>query len=272
MLRLYGYKKVDDLSSLSEDAAKSLRFLLTDIDDTLTDEGRLPLNAYTALWKLKEAGLIIIPVTGRPAGWCECIVRHWPVDGIIGENGAFAYYMDGPVLKRMYHPSVPREDRGEKFSAIQEAVLQAVPKARIAKDQYCRMFDLAIDFAEEPPRLSLSDARRIRDICESFGAHAKVSSIHVNTWFGDYDKLDMSLLFLHKRWAMDDSDVKKHACFCGDSPNDEPMFAFFPISFAVANIDLFADDMDDKPAFRASRKSGKGFFEIAEKLLFLRKK
>src|SRR5450830_2106206 len=75
--------------------------VFTDIDDTLTTDGKLSAQAYTALETLQRAGLRVIPVTGRPAGWCDQIARMWPVDGIIGENGALYMWHD-PVSRKMH--------------------------------------------------------------------------------------------------------------------------------------------------------------------------
>ena len=66
-----------------------VRGVLLDIDDTLTTHGRLTVDAYAALERLRAAGKLVIPVTGRPAGWCDHIARMWPVDAVVGENGAF---------------------------------------------------------------------------------------------------------------------------------------------------------------------------------------
>jgi hypothetical protein len=108
------------------------------------------------------------------------IAREWPVDGVVGENGALAFYEENGVLRQRFHPSVASEAVRQRLAAVKDAVLEAVPLARLAKDQPYRMFDLAIDFGEEEPHLGLDVARRIREICESMGATAKVSSIHVN--------------------------------------------------------------------------------------------
>ncbi len=79
---------------------KSIRFILCDIDDTLTVEGTLPAETFTMLHRLKESRFCVIPVTGRAAGWCDHIARFWPVDGIVGENGAF-YFRYDPDSKKM---------------------------------------------------------------------------------------------------------------------------------------------------------------------------
>jgi len=224
--------------------------------------------AYTALWQLKAAGLKVIPVTGRPAGWCDCIVREWPVDGIIGENGALAFWEEPceadparlPVLKSVYHPNAVRNDH-PVLQRIRERAFAAVPGLRDAKDQFARLFDIALDFAEEEPVLPLSAAEKVRDIALAEGAVAKISSIHVNVWMGDYDKLSMAERFLQDRfgWQGDLTEV----VFVGDSPNDEPMFARFPLSCAVANIRRYEGLITAMPAFIAAQEGGEGFAEIA---------
>ena len=245
--------------------------MLTDIDDTLTEDGKLPAVAYNALWKLREAGIAVVPITGRPAGWCDLIAREWPVEGVVGENGALAFYEEYPLLHQLFHPSVAPDVARERLAAVRDAVLGEVPQARVAKDQPYRMFDLAIDFGEEKPHLGLDVAHRIREICESMGATAKVSSIHVNAWFGDYDKLSMTLLYLRERWNVDGKAAQDCALFCGDSPNDEPMFSFFPLSCGVANVKNFADTIGVLPAYVSRLPGGRGFAEIAEELLGKRK-
>ncbi len=253
------------------EVASQIEIVLTDIDDTLTAEGKLPSESYTALWKLHEAGIRVFPITGRPAGWCDMIARFWPVDGVVGENGAFAFYMQDGRLKRLYHPDANQEAR-QKLKEVERIVLEAVPGARVAQDQFSRLFDLAIDFQEEPPFLGLEAARRIQTLCKQAGAQVKISSIHVNAWFGDYDKLSMTRLFLSKVFGFDIDTEKDSVMFCGDSPNDEPMFAFLPHSCAMANIEPYLGLIQHKPAYVTERIGGFGFKEAADRILELRTK
>jgi HAD superfamily hydrolase (TIGR01484 family) len=237
-----------------------------DIDDTLTTGGKLGAAAYAALWRLKEAGFAVIPVTGRPAGWCDLIAREWPVDGVVGENGAFAFWEDAGgsrTLKAAYHPCAVRNTH-PALEKIRERALAEIPGLRVAKDQFSRLFDLALDFAEEEPVLPLEAALRVKAVAEDAGAQAKISSIHVNIWMGTYDKLSMAELFLSQRfgWAGGRAEV----VFVGDSPNDEPMFAAFPLACAVANVRRYADLIRHPPRFIASQEGGEGFAEIAETL------
>jgi 1,2-diacylglycerol 3-alpha-glucosyltransferase len=247
--------------------AQSLKGVFTDIDGTLTHGNKLTADAYFALWRLKEAGLRVVPVTGRPAGWCDLIARQWPVDGVVGENGALAFFEEKGALKRLFHPEAAAVDVVPRLEQIKNDVLAQVPGSRVAKDQRYRQFDLAIDFAEEAPDLGLQAAEEIKAIFERHGAHAKISSIHVNGWFGRYDKLSMVRLFAEKVWRIDLAAGRDDFIFCGDSPNDEPMFAFFPNSCAVANIEVFRSHMKQLPRFVASRPEAAGFSEIVDMIL-----
>ena len=263
------------IALMTADEARGLHYILMDIDDTLTKEGKLLASSYTALWKLKEAGLKVIPVTGRPAGWCDLIAREWPVDGVIGENGALAFWEEPskqalPVLKAEYHPNAVRNDH-PVLARIKERAFAEFPELRPAKDQFARLFDIAIDFAEEDPVLPLTAAERVRIIAEEEGAIAKVSSIHINIWMGNYNKLSMAESFLTKRFGWKAGKDDTQVIFAGDSPNDEPMFARFPISCGVANVSRYKDLIKKLPAFISSKECGEGFAEIAEKVIKLKR-
>ncbi|WP_413558272.1 HAD-IIB family hydrolase [Bdellovibrio sp. HCB209] len=246
----------------------SLQFLLTDIDDTLTDEGLLGAEAYEAMWNLHNAGIKVIPVTGRPAGWCEMIARVWPVSGIVGENGGFYFRYHGKKMHRhFFFDEQTQKNNRAKLNQLEKEILHKVPGSELASDQFCRLMDLAIDFCEDVPALPKSEVQKIVDIFKSHGAQAKVSSIHVNGWFGSYDKLSMSLKFLEQEFGVSAEDAKKVCGFSGDSPNDEPMFQYFPNSFAVSNIQNFVDQIQHKPTYVAAARGGIGFTEIARAIL-----
>ena len=68
---------------------KKIDWVLTDVDDTLTWQGQLPPETLIALSKLRDSGKKVVAVTGACAGWCDHIAQLWPVDAVLGENGAF---------------------------------------------------------------------------------------------------------------------------------------------------------------------------------------
>ena len=254
-------------------ARKDIRGVLTDIDDTLTLHGQLPAVAYAALERLRSAGLLVIPVTGRPAGWCDHIARMWPVDAVVGENGAFWFRHDpraGKLVKRYVVNEEERALRRQRLGAIADRVLREVPGCAIASDQNYREADLAIDFREDVPPLPLAQVQRIVEIMQSEGLTAKASSIHVNGWFGGYDKLSTTRLMMREEFAIDIDTARGLFVFAGDSPNDQPMFRFFPNAVGVANVREMEELMQDLPAWVTPSPGSHGFAELADALLAAR--
>jgi HAD superfamily hydrolase (TIGR01484 family) len=245
-----------------------LKFLFTDIDDTLTDEGYLFPEAYSAIWNLYRHNIKVVPVTGRPAGWCEMIARQWPVAAVVGENGAFYFtYKNKTMHRHFFTDEKTRIHNQIELEKIRAEVLSKVTGCAVASDQFCRLFDLAIDFCEDVPALPKTSISKIVEIFQSHGAQAKVSSIHVNGWFGSYNKLTMVLEYLSREWNINKNEAKQHCGFSGDSPNDEPMFEYFPYSFGVANINNFLDELKHPPQFIAQNCGGAGFNQIAEQII-----
>ena len=247
-----------------------IRGVFTDIDDTLTTHGRLFAAAYGALERLQRAGFLVVPVTGRPAGWCDHIARMWPVDAVVGENGAFWFRHDakaGRLVKRYVVPDEERLKRGRKLLDIAGKILAEVPGCALASDQRYREADIAIDFREDVPELARAEVSRIVEIMEKEGLTAKVSSIHVNGWFGGYDKLSTTKLMMREDFGIDLDGERDAFVFAGDSPNDQPMFAYFPHAVGVANVLEMADLMQDFPAWITSAAGAAGFAEIADALI-----
>lgn len=261
------------LAAMPLTVASAVRVVLTDIDDTLTTEGRLPADAYAALERLEQAGIQVVPITGRPAGWCDHIARMWPVRAVVGENGAFYYAYDRKARRMTTHywtDAASRLASRKQLDAIRDRVLTEVPGAAVASDQDYRVADLAIDFCEDVPALPDSAISKIVQIFHDAGAQAKVSSIHVNGWFGDYDKLTMTRTMFQREFGADVAGALDSTLFIGDSPNDEPMFAYFPISVGVANIQAQLHRLTHRPAFVAAFHGGAGFVEMADRLLAAR--
>jgi HAD superfamily hydrolase (TIGR01484 family) len=245
--------------------ARPVRFVLLDIDDTLSTRGKLSARAYAALEALQRGGKKVIPVTGRPAGWCDHIARMWPVDAAIGENGAFYFWFaDGKLGKRFIEDQPTRALRRTQLEKISRSILQQVPGAAIASDQPYRETDLAIDYCEDVPPLPIESAQRIADLMREAGLTAKTSSIHVNGWFGRYDKLATARKLFAERFGLDLQAVNRQVVYAGDSPNDAPMFGFFDNSVGVANVRRFPGL---EPKYVTAGEAGAGFAELAAHLL-----
>jgi HAD superfamily hydrolase (TIGR01484 family) len=251
-------------------ARRRIRGVFTDIDDTLTTEGRLTAAAYGALERLRDAKLLVVPITGRPAGWCDHIARMWPVDAVVGENGALYMRYDAAarrLVRRFAVDDAVRRANRARLAAIGEKILAAVPGCALASDQHYRESDLAIDFREDVAELPREAVDRIVALMEAEGLTAKVSSIHVNGWFGAYDKLAMTRMLLAEAFAINLDRERAHFVFVGDSPNDAPMFAYFPHAVGVANVRAFADRIARLPAYVTPAEAGAGFRELADFLL-----
>ena len=253
------------LSQCPRAVLAGIKGVLTDIDETVSTGGKLTADAFAALEALKKAGLLVIPVTGRPAGWCDHIARFWPVDAVVGENGAFWMWVDGKLRTRFVQSDAARADGRRRLEAVREEVARAVPGAGIASDQPYRVADLAVDFREDVPPLPQADIDRIVAIFEKHGAYAKVSSIHVNGWFGDYDKLTTTKAMMRELFEVDLDAERDRYVFAGDSPNDQPMFGYFPNAVGVANVRDFT--LQTPPAWITSGRSGAGFVELANALI-----
>ncbi len=258
------------LDAFPMEARRLVKGVLTDIDDTLTTGGRLTAEAYAAMERLHGAGLLVVPVTGRPAGWCDHIARMWPVDAVVGENGAFYFRYDRESRKMTRRFLLTDDERAanrRRLEALRDEILAKVPGAAVASDQPYREADLAIDFCEDVPALSSADIDRIVALMRAAGATAKISSIHVNGWFGAYDKLTMTRIVLEECFGMDLDAEKDSFVFVGDSPNDVPMFAFFPNAVGTANVRAVQDRLPAKPAYATEHPAGAGFAELAAALL-----
>jgi HAD superfamily hydrolase (TIGR01484 family) len=261
------------LSALPGPICSGIRGVLTDIDDTLSTHGKITALAYAAMERLHDAGLMVIAVTGRPAGWCDHIARMWPVDAVVGENGALYMRYDARARKLTTCFATPQQERRsqrEQLATIATKILREVPGCAVASDQLYRESDLAIDFCEDVARLPAESVAHIVALMHAAGLTAKVSSIHVNGWFGSYDKLTMTRKMLAEEFGIDLGATRERFVFVGDSPNDASMFQYFPYSVGVANVREFGDCVGNPPKYVTARESGAGFAELADFLLHCR--
>ena len=263
------------LESITPGLLKGVVGLFFDLDDTFTTHGKIPACSFQSLWALKNAGLRVVSVTGRPAGWCDHIARMWPVDGVVGENGAFYFWFDEKerkLKKRFLDTDSVRAGNRERLRNVRDEILAAGPGCGLASDQHYREADLAIDYCEDVPPLGSEEVRRICQIFRAHGATCVVSSIHINGWFGKYNKLGMVKRFAAERFSLDLDAEKSAFAYCGDSPNDEPMFKYFPVSVAVKNVLKFVNQIQTLPAYITSLEGGEGFAEFVGHILKHRQK
>lgn len=264
-------RPADRLQPLAGFDARGIHGVLTDLDDTLSTDGRLDPEAFAAMNRLRAAGLRVVPVTGRSAGWCDHFVRMWPVDAVIGETGAFYMLRKGGGVRTVFTPDAEALAAARtRREAIAARVLQEVPEAALAGDQPYRLVDLAIDIAEAVAPLAPERVARIVALLRAEGMHAQPSSIHVNAWFGEFDKGRTARKLLAEHFGEDDDAARDRWVCVGDAPNDAPLFAAFTHSVGVANLMERVDRMPVLPRWITRAPSGAGFAELAAHLLAAR--
>jgi len=256
------------LSKLSELPVSQVKAVFSDLDDTLTFESLLLPSTLKALHQLSEKGLKLVIVSGRPAGWADTLMRLLPLDAFIFENGAGLSWREGKKVKTLCLAKNQDLSHQKKIlEEIYQKVKSKHPGAKLATDQPFRLFDYAIDFNEEPPFLEPSEVQQMMHVLNSHSEiTAKLSSIHINYWVGKHTKLTACEYWI-KRWGTSQNVTKESIVFSGDSPNDEPLFEFFPLSVGVANISRFLPQMKFKPRFLATLPGGKGFEQLAAVIL-----
>jgi hypothetical protein len=256
-----------------------IRGLFTDVDDTLTWEGALVPAAYAAICRARAAGLAVVPVTGRPAGWGAVIAATWPVDAVIVENGAATIRRERVAATGKARLVIEPFDaadplatddaaRAARLEAITRDVLSSVPRARLSEDQWLRRYDVAFDVGETQA-LGRDEIDAIVARIRAHRAQALVSSVHAHVVLGEWDK-GRALTRAARALFGDDVTVepaRSRWLFVGDSQNDEAGFAALPLSVGVANVRAVADRLAAPPAYVTPSPGGHGFAELVELLL-----
>lgn len=255
------------LSVLPESAWRRVVGIMTDIDDTLTADGRLDPAALQALLALQQAQVPVIAITGRPLGWSEPYALAWPVAAIVAENGAVALIRDGDRLNVEYvQDEATRLRNAARLLEVAQRVLREVPGTVLARDSAGRVTDIAVDHSEFA-QLDAAAVARVVALMREEGMNATVSSIHVNGWFGSHDKLSAAHWMVRRLHGRELAAEIGRWVYVGDSTNDQAMFGAFPLSVGVANLRRFADELHTWPAYITEGERGVGFAEVAARLL-----
>jgi len=258
---------MEPIETMDARTCQGIEAVFTDLDDTLTRDGKLTAGAYEALWRLGEAGICVVVVTGRPAGWADLIMRLWPVAGVVGENGACIFRLDASGRAVRWYArdmETRRRDRAALDAAARE-ILGLVPGLKLAADQAFRETDIAIDISEEVDALDEPTLERIQAVLASKNLKYKLSSIHINAWFGEHDKAKTCRRFI--REVLGASPGTGGHLFIGDSPNDEPLFEAFDLSVGVHNIERYAPRLAHPPRYVTRACGAEGFVEMADHVL-----
>lgn len=249
------------------EAWAQVRWVLTDVDDTLTLHGRLPPESLIALAQLRHAGLKVVAVTGACAGWCDHIAQAWPLDAVIGENGAFIMHRaEGRLQIDTAQPMAQMRAAQAALRARIEVILKDHPDLDFTLDQAYRLCEVAIDIGQHRPRIEAERIETLLTAVRATGAQGTASSIHINAWQGEHSKRSTALAWL-ARHGISAEAAQSLACCIGDSPNDQGLFEVMPLSAGVANIRTHWDRLIHKPSVVMTQEGGLGFAQFAQKLL-----
>ena len=255
------------LSQFPASAARAIRYVLTDVDDTLTYRGSLSAATYLALERLRDAGIVVVPVTAAPCGWCDVMVRMWPVGGVIGENGGVYLRCGGDDIDIRFW--LPRPERARSMARLRltaEAIAAAIPNVQTAADQPYRQTSWAISTSAKGADRSRA-VERVVAAWRDAGASVTINSLWVLGWHGDFDKLAMAKVMMTEVFSVDLDLERGHVIYVGDSLNDEPMFKFFPHAVAVSTISAWLNQLTCLPSWVTSGLGGSGFVEVADAIL-----
>ncbi len=184
---------------------RAIRLVASDIDGTMTRDGRLDGEVMAAITALVRAGVEVLPVSGRPAGEVLGLARYLPgVRRALAENG-LALVEPGRAVTALYQ----RPDR-ERLRAVAAAIAHD-PPLREAEDAFCRLCDLAFE------RDGREDAAlaAMRERAEALGVHLLWSNVHIHLSLDPADKGRAVLDLLAGEGVMADAILT-----IGDAPND----------------------------------------------------
>lgn len=245
-----------------------VRALFSDVDGTMTSAEHIEASTYAALEELGEAGVPVIMVTGRPAGFGHAFMKLTPVLAVVSENGGVTFVRDGRRVHKLYGvPQASLPEWRRRMNDVAVEVISKVPGARLSSDSKYREVDLAIDWNEEAS-LSKDEAEACVRIIRRAGFAAVRSSVHVNFGPPHFDKLSACMTVVRTVLGGDGNDLSPYV-FVGDALNDAPMFSGFPTSVGVANVKAWWDELAFKPAFLTERAEGAGLREVIEHLMTL---
>ncbi|MCX2760214.1 HAD-IIB family hydrolase [Vibrio sp. Sgm 22] len=238
-----------------------MEWVLTGVDDTLTWQGSLPPETLIALQKLRDSGIKVVAVTGACAGWCDHIAQLWPVDAVLGENGALQLSSETPLEQ-------VRQNQAKLKQQV-EAILLSYPDLSLTLDQSYRLCEVAIDIGQNRKPVDPEIVQAVLDRIHSLGAHATASSIHINAWYGEYSKKNAVHRFLTNK-GLSLEKIHNQACYVGDSMNDQQMFESLTLTVGVASIQHYWDKLEHHPSKVMSEPGGYGFAEFVDALLRLK--
>jgi hydroxymethylpyrimidine pyrophosphatase-like HAD family hydrolase len=237
------------------------QLLATDMDGTLTRQGKFTTALLQGLERLAALGLPVVIVTGRSAGWVNGLAHYLPVVGAMAENGGLYFPPAGPPEPLIALPDVAvhRQQLQEAFAHLQ----WRWPQIQESDDNRFRFTDWTFDIQG----LSAEDLTTMAQICQSLGWGFTYSTVQCHLFKLGQSKAAGLQQVIQRHFApLTAADV----ITLGDSPNDESLFdpAQFPLSVGVANIHDYWQTLTHHPAYVTHSPELDGFLEVVEVLAY----
>ncbi len=237
-----------------------IKYIISDVDDTITHDGKLLPLVLDAIYRAKMSGRTIILVTGGSVGWSDAYIRQWPVDAVIAESGAvmLCHDRDGGITS-LINPAIDRDGVLKK----RRELMEYTAPYPFSSDQCARVFDIAYD----KKKMSSAEIRTLRNILTIYGASWGESSIHINAWFGDYDKKSALRHFATQALGIREEEYLEGGIYLGDSLNDQSLFGYIPMSIGMHTVEDNRTLFSVLPLYITTGTSGEGWVETVNCLL-----
>ena len=249
------------LSQASSTCLSNIRLIATDMDGTLTREGKFSASLLQALEDLTAANIQVLIVTGRSAGWVSGLSSLLPVAGAMGENGGLFYPSKSDQLIAL----TPISDLGshrQRLALAFEQLKTKFPEIKESTDNRFRITDWTFDASS----LSLDELQTLSHLCQQMGWGFTYSSVQCHIQPQGQDKAVGLLQVLREYFPNYSLD---QVVTVGDSPNDESLFdrRYFPLSVGVANVLQYANQLQHQPSYITAAAEGEGFCELSNYIL-----
>lgn len=247
-------------TGFTEEERQRIKYIISDVDDTITRNGKLYPLVLDALYRAKISGHSIILLTGGSVGWADGYIRQWPVDAVIAESGAvlLCHNRDGSI-NSLINPSIKQDEVMKK----RRKLIEYTAPYPFSSDQCVRIFDVAYDKAKMSP----SEIVALKNILTMFGASWAESSIHINAWFGNYSKKSALNHFMSNALSISEEEYLEKGIYMGDSFNDQPLFEYFPLSIGMHTVEERRDEFEFLPEYITEGTSGDGWVEMVNSLV-----
>ena len=242
--------------AIQGNALDKIRLIATDIDGTLTQNGKFTTDLFQALFKLKQVKIPVILITGRSAGWVQALKNYLPVTGAIAENGGLYYPFESDHPEFLISLNSRSQHRENLATAFQILKVQ-YPHLQASADNPFRFTDWTFDIQN----ISLSEIQLLTELCTELGWGFTYSTVQGHIKPKNQDKATGLLKVIQQYW----SELNPEQILTiGDSPNDQTLFnsELFPQSIGVANILEYSDQLTHKPRYITAGSEVEGFCEI----------